>query len=93
MNHRIEPLVVGLGFREKRLQQSGFLTAFLPPLPPRIDPERQQDRAYDHHAFHEDAEPGDLGLQQSPIRSGNRSRDRFLVYSEFKGDGHQAAQG
>ena len=26
-------------------------------------------RAYDHHAFHEDAAPRDLGLQFSPIRS------------------------
>ncbi len=34
----------------------------------RINPERQQDRAYDHHAFHEDAEPGDGGLQFPPIR-------------------------
>ncbi len=23
---------------------------------------RQQDRAYDHHAFHEDAKPGDLSF-------------------------------
>ena len=34
-----------------------------PLIPPRLNPERQQDRAYDHHAFHEDAEPGDLRLQ------------------------------
>ncbi len=32
-------------------------------LPPCLKPERQQHRVYDHHAFHEDAEPGDLGLQ------------------------------
>ncbi len=32
-------------------------------IPPRINPERQQDRPDDHDAFHEDAEPGDLGLQ------------------------------
>ncbi len=33
------------------------------PLPPRLEPERQQDRADDHHAFHEDAKPGDLAGQ------------------------------
>ena len=36
----------------------------IPAVPARSsDPERQQDRAYDHHAFHSDAEPGDRGLQ------------------------------
>ncbi len=35
----------------------------LRPNPPRINPERQQDRAYDHYAFHADAEPGDLSFQ------------------------------
>ena len=35
-------------------------------------PERQQDRAYAHHAFHEDAEPGDLaGHTSSPGSSGS----------------------
>jgi len=28
------------------------------PIPRSINPERQQDRAYDHHTFHEDAQPG-----------------------------------
>ena len=37
-------------------------------IPPFIQPQRQQDRAYNHHAFHEDAKPGDLSLQFSPIR-------------------------
>ncbi len=37
--------------------------ALLPLLPPRLNPERQQDRADDHHAFHEDAKPGDLNGQ------------------------------
>ena len=32
------------------------------------DPERPQGRAYDHQALHEDAEPGDLGLQLAGIR-------------------------
>ncbi len=32
-----------------------------PLTPPSISPERHQHRADDHHAFHEDAEPGDLG--------------------------------
>ncbi len=35
-----------------------------PALKIRLYPERQQDRADDHHAFDEDAEPGDLGLRK-----------------------------
>ncbi len=34
-----------------------------PLTPPSISRECQQDRADDHHAFHEDAKPGDLSLQ------------------------------
>ena len=40
-----------------------FLNPLLPLIPPRLDPERQQYRADDHHAFHEDAKPVDLSLQ------------------------------
>ena len=41
----------------------------LPPLPPRLKPERQQYRPDDYKALDTDAKPGDLGLQLLPIRS------------------------
>jgi hypothetical protein len=41
----------------------------LPPVPMSVDPEGEQDRADDHDAFGENTEPGDLGPQNSPIRS------------------------
>ena len=51
-------------------RDSGRLAAFLlaptgpfTVVPPRLYPERQQDRADDHHALNEDAEPGDLAGQ------------------------------
>ena len=44
------------------------------------DPERQEDRPYDHHAFHEETDPGALGLQrgagEAPRRSSERGRTR-----------------
>ncbi len=57
----------------KGTQDLRFTSDLLPSLPPRLKPERQQDRAYDHHAFHEDAEPGDLGLQLgTPVLSSSK---------------------
>ena len=51
---------------------------FLHPIPPSINPERQQDRAYDHHAFHEDAKPGDLtGQLGTRWRKEHRLAGRF----------------
>jgi hypothetical protein len=50
------------------------LPHLLPLIPPRLDPERQQDLADDHHAFDSDAKPGDLSLQLLPIRSFNSSK-------------------
>ena len=35
----------------------------LHPVPPSLEPERQQDRADDHHAFHSDPQPGDFARQ------------------------------
>ena len=39
-----------------------------PLTPPCINPECQQDRTDDHHAFNEDAQPGDLSLQSGTSR-------------------------
>ena len=56
----------GMKIHELGLQSYQDLAFFvLPPLPPRLKSEREQDRAYDHHAFDDDAEPGDLGLQSA----------------------------
>ena len=58
-----KPLPNGSKLFVEAFKQLPFLRPLLPPLPPRLQPERQQNRTYDHHAFHEDAEPGDLGIQ------------------------------
>ena len=48
-----------------------------PLTPPTISREWQQDRADDHHAFHEDAKPGDLSLQL-PIRWRSSSKKFWI---------------
>ena len=62
----------------ERSQHLLFFAPLLPLIPSRLKPERQQDRADDHHAFHEDAKPGDLSLQFPPIRS-RSSVNQFLT--------------
>jgi len=54
-------------------QFSSDLPPLLHPIPPFIQPQRQQDRPDDHNAFHEDAQPGD-GACQLGIRCFSSSK-------------------
>ncbi len=47
-----------------------------PLTPPSISPERHQHRAADHHAFHEDAKPGDLTGQLANQGCTNRLKSK-----------------
>ena len=55
-------------------------SAFPPPFPVRLSAARSMPGAHHHHAFHEDAEPGDLGLQL-PIRSFSSSKKFRMTWN------------
>ena len=52
-----------------------FFLEILPSFPPRIDREREQDRADDHHTLRENAEPGNLFTQATSPRLDTVMRD------------------
>jgi hypothetical protein len=44
-------------------------------IPPRFNPDRPQDRAYDHRTFHKDADPGELASDASVNRRAETTSD------------------